>query len=133
MLMLTFITISICLFLIFVTGWTLTTYFVKKDSQKVIREELKNLLNICKKLLVSLKNLIGILAKNSLSSESNEANPIEENILEEDDQPLSVVQPIKEIEAQSLEVENEEDDDTALSAFSPKVVEVINEEEEKVA
>ena len=131
--MLTFIMVLICLLFISLTGWTLTTYFVKKDSQKVIREELKNLLNICKKLLVSLKNLIGILANNSLSSESNEANPIEENILEEDDQPLSVVQPIKEIEAQSLEVENEEDDDTALSAFSPKVVEVINEEEEKVA
>ena len=84
-------------------------------------------------MLVSLKNLIGILANNSLSSESNEANPIEENILEEDDQSLSVVQPIKEIEAQSLEVEKEEDDDTALSAFSQKVVEVINEEEEKIA
>ena len=125
--------VSICLLFISLTGWTLTTYFVKKDSQKVIREELKNLLNICKKLLVSLKNLIGILANNSLSSESNEANAIEENILEEDEKPLSVVQPIKEIEAQSLEVENEEDDDTALSAFSPKVVEVINEEEEKVA
>ena len=131
--MLNLITISIGLFLIILTGWTLTTYFVKKDSQKLIREELKNLLNICKKLLVSLKNLIGILANNSLSSESNEAKPIEENILEADDQPLSVVQPIKEIEAESLEVEDEEDDDTALSAFSPKVVEVINEEEEKVA
>ena len=131
--MLTLILVSICLLFISLTGWTLTTYFVQKDSQQLIREELKNLLNICKKLLVSLKNLIGILANNSLSSESNEAKPIEENILEADDQPLSVVQPIKEIEAQSLEVENEEDDDTALSAFSPKVVEVINEEEEKVA
>ena len=131
--MLTLILVSICLLFIGLTGWTLTTYFVKKDSQKLIREELKNLLNICKKLFVSLKNLIEILANNSLSSELNAANPIEENILEENDQPLSVVQPIKEIEAQSLEVENEEDDDTALSAFSPKVVEVINEEEEKVA
>ena len=131
--MLTIVTVSISLFFIVLTGWTLTTYFVKKDSQKVLREELKNLLNIGKKLLVSLKNLIGILANNSLSSESNEANAIEENILEEDQKPLSVVQPIKEIKDQSVKVRQNEDDDDALSSFSPEVVEVINEEEKKVA
>ena len=56
-----------------------------------------------------------------------------ENVVNEDDQPLSLVQPVKEIEAPSLEVAHEEDDDTALSSFSPEVIEVINEEEEKVA
>ena len=131
--MLTLITISIGLFFIILTGWTLTTYFVKKDSQKFIREELTNLFDICQKLFVSLKNLIGILASNSLSSESSEATHIEESELNKDDQPLNLVQPVQEIEAPSLEVEYEEGDDTALSSFSPEVVAVINDEEEKVA
>ena len=127
------ISISICLFFIILTGWTLTTYFVKEHSQQLISEELKNLFDICKKLFLSLKKLIGILASHSLSSETIGSNPVEKNVLDENNQPLSLVQPIKEIEEPSLEVEDEKDDDTALSSFSPEVIEVINEEEEKVA
>ena len=124
---------SISLFLIILTGWTVTTYFLKKDSQKLIRAELTNLFDICQKFFVSLKNLIEILASNSLSSQSNEANPGEETVLNENEQPLNLVQPVKEITAPSLEVAHEKDDDAALSSFSPEVIEVINEEEEKVA
>ena len=132
--MLSLITVSIGLFFIILTGWTLTTYFLKEDSQKFIREELTNLWDICEKFFISIKNLIGILASNSLSSESSEANPVEENLLNKDEQPLNLVQTVKEIEAPSLEIADEEqDDDTALSSFSPEVVEVINDEEEKVA
>ena len=82
---------------------------------------------------MSLQNLIEILASNSLSLESREANPVEENVLNEDEQPLNLIQPVQEIKAPSLEVAHEDDDDTALSSFSPEVVELINEEEEKVA
>ena len=132
--MLSLIKVSIGLFFIILTGWTLTTYFLKEDSQKFIREELTNLWDICEKFFISIKNLIGILASNSLSSESSEANPVEENLLNKDEQPLNLVQTVKEIEAPSLEIADEEqDDDTALSSFSPEVVEVINQEEEKVA
>ena len=131
--MLTLITISICLFLIFVTGWTLTTYFIKKDSQNLIRKELKNLFNVCKMLVISLKTLIEILASSSFSSESEEVNAVETTISDEDEQLLSLVHPVQKIESASLEVVQEEDDDTALSSFSPEVVDVINEEEEKVA
>ena len=131
--MLTLITISICLFLIFVTGWTLTTYFIKKDSQNLIRKELKNLFDVCKMLVISLKTLIEILASSSFSSESEEANAVETTISDEDEQLLSLVHPVQKIESASLEVVQEEDDDTALSSFSPEVVDVINEEEEKVA
>ena len=76
-----------------------------------------------------------ILTSQSLSSESNEANPVDKNVLDEDEQTLSLVQPVKEIKAESLEVTNEEeeDDDIAISSFSAEVIEVINEEEEKVA
>ena len=133
MLMLTFITISICLFLIFVTGWTLTTYFVKKDSQKLIRKELKNLFDICKMLFISLKTLVEILASSSISSESEEVNAVKQNIPDQDEQLLNLVQPVQEIESGLLEVVHEKDVDTALSSFSPEVVDVINEEEEKVA
>ena len=131
--MLTSIPVSICILFILLTGWTLTTYLIKENSQTFIREELKNLFNICKKFFMSLQNLIGILASNSLSFESREANPVEENVLDEDEQPLNLIQPVQEIKAPSLEVAHEDDDDTALSSFSLEVVELINEEEEKVA
>ena len=130
--MLTLITISICLFCILLTGWTLTTYFIKKDSQKFIVKELKKLFDICKEFFISLKTLIGILASHSLSSESSEESPVEKKELDKDDQPLTLVQPVQEIEARSLELTNEEDD-IAISSFSPEVIEVINEEEEKIA
>jgi|TARA_B100000902_G_scaffold308119_1_gene297201 hypothetical protein len=132
--MLTLVTVSIGLFLIILTGWTLTTYFSKKDSQDLIRKELTNLSDICKKFFGSLKNLIGILVSNSLSSEPNETNPVQNTVLTEDETLLNLVQPVKEIEATPLEVAHEDSDvDAALSSFSPEVVEVINQEEEKVA
>ena len=131
--MLTIVTVPISLFFIILTGWTLTTYFLKKESQEVIREELTTLFEICKKFFVALKNLIGVLVRNSFSSESNEKNPVQETVLIEDEQLLTVVRPVNEIEATSLQIENAENDDAALSSFSPEVVEVINEEEEKVA
>tara|TARA_Y100001968_G_scaffold4051_1_gene3557 strand:+ start:347 stop:742 length:396 start_codon:yes stop_codon:yes gene_type:complete len=128
--MLKVFTLSICLFFIFLTGWTLTAYLVKKNSQKLIREELKNLFDISKKLFVSLKNLIGILSNDSLSTYFIEANATEEKGIEKDEEIIRPVQP-KSFE---LAYEDEDEgDDTALSSFSPQVVEVINEEEEKVA
>ena len=132
--MLNLVTVSIGLFLIILTGWTLTTYFSKKDSQDLIRKELTNLSDICKKFFGSLKNLIGILVSNSLSSEPKETNPVQNTELTEDETLLNLVQPVKEIEATPLEVAHEDSDvDAALSSFSPEVVEVINQEEEKVA
>ena len=132
--MLNLITISISLFLIILTGWTVTTYFIKKDSQEVIKEELTNLFHICKKFFLSLKNLIGILTSNSLSPEERGITSMEEAVSKKDEQLLNVVQPINEIKEKSEEVKHDDDDgDDALSSFSPEVVEVINEEEEKVA
>ena len=132
--MLNLITISISLFLIILTGWTVTTYFIKKDSQEVIKEELTNLFDIGKKLFLSLKNLIGILTSNSLSPEERDITSMEEAVSNKDEHLLNVVQPINEIKEKSEEVKHDDDDgDDALSSFSPEVVEVINEEEEKVA
>ena len=131
--MLSLITISICLFFIVLTVWTASAYFIKKNSQKLIREEIRNLFNICKQFFVSLINLIGVLKSNSISSEYIEGDQVENNIIDEEEQLLSLIQPIKDIETPSLDIENDEDIDTVLSSFSPEVVEVINEEEEKVA
>ncbi len=127
--MLNLITISIGLFLIILTGWTVTTYFIKKDSQELIREELSNLFEISKKFFIALKNLIAILTSTSLSPEERETTPVKETESKKDEPLLNVVQPINEIKEQSVEL----DYDDALSSFSPEVVEVINEEEEKVA
>ena len=127
--MFTLITLSVSLAFIGLTGWTITTYLVKEDSQKFIKEELESLFDICKMFFVSLKGLIGVLAKFSFPSDSSEASPAELNGL--DEQPLRFVQPVKTIEA--VEVPVKEDEDTALSSFSPELIEVIAEEEEKVA
>ena len=132
--MLTFFTLSIFLFLIFLTGWTVTTYLVKKNSQKLIRVELKNLFDISKNFFVSLKSLIVILSSDSLSNYFNEANTNKEKGIEQDEQIIRPVQPMQKIVSKSFELEDEEEEnDTAISSFSPQVVEVINEEEEKVA
>lgn len=131
--MLNLITMSIFLFLIVLTGWTLTTYFVFMDAQKSIREELQNLFNICKMFVKSLKSLIGILVSNSRSSESDKANTIENNMSNESKQLLSLVEPDQEMVAKSLEVVDDENNDRALASFSPEVIEVINAEEEKIA
>ena len=131
--MLTLITISFSLFVILLTGWTVTTYFIQKDSQQFIFKELRNLLNICTQFFISLKNLIIILTKFLPSSESKETSSVEKQEVDKDEEPLSLVQPIQDIENQSFELTNEEDDDIAIASFSPQVIEVINEEEEKVA
>ncbi len=130
--MFTLITASLSLCLLALTGWTITTYFVREDSQKGIKDELKNMLNISKMFFISIKNLILILAKQSFSSDSSKTNPPKANELNEN--PLSsLVEISKELESPSLKVSVQEDDDTALSSFSPEVIEVIKEEEEKVA
>ena len=135
--MFTFVTVSFSLLIVFLSGWTITTYFVKEDSQQVIKKELKNLYNICKMFFISIKNLIEILGRNSFSSYSSEiitseTTTAEARELEED--PLSLFKPVKEVESSlSLDVQLEEDKDIALSSFSPKVIEVIEEEEDKVA
>ena len=134
--MITLITVSICLSLILLAGWTVTTYFVKKDSQSLIKEEIKNLFDISKNFLLSLKTLIEVLSSNSLISNAIEPSPVEQNVKEEEEEEeekqLRVVQQDQGIDPLS-EVSLDEDEDTLLSSFSPEVVEVIKEEEEKVA
>ena len=119
------------LFFISLTGWTITTYVMKKNSRKLIQEELKNLFDIFKMLFVSIKNLTQILAKNSFLSDENETKSSTQN--KSNECKLSLVETVEEIESSPLKVQIEEDDDTALSSFSPEVVAVITEEEEKVA
>ena len=131
--MLNFIMVSISLFLLVLTGWTLTTYLVKQDSQELIQEEIKNLFDICKKFFISLKNLIAILAANPVANDSIEEDSTKTSLLDKNEQSLRLVQPVKEVEASTLERTQQEDDDTALSSFSPEVIEVINEEEERIA
>ena len=129
--MFTLIKASFSIFFIGLTGWTVTTYLVKEGSQKFIKEELKNLFDTCKMLFVSTRTLIGVLAKHSFSSESANATPTESK--ESDDQLLKIVQPFEGIESPSVEDPVKEDEDTALSSFSPELIAVINDEEDKIA
>ena len=129
--MFTLITVSFSLLFVALTVWTIITYFIKKDSQQIIKKEISNLFDISKMFFISLRRLIEILAKNSYSTESTETNTVELNKL--DDNQLSLVQSVKESDPESLKVSLEDDDDIALSSFSPEVIEVIEEEEKKVA
>ncbi len=131
--MFTLATISIFLVFIGLVGWTLGTYFLKKDSREVITAELKTLFDICKKFFISLINLVKILTTNSVVSVSDQSSIIEKTLLNDGEKALSLVKPVKEIERPNIEITQEEEDDTALSSFSQEVIEVINEEEEKVA
>ena len=126
-------------FLVFIglAGWTIATYLVKEDAKTFIKEELMNLLDLFKMFFVSLKSLIEVLAKYSFSSDSIEGTPIEQSPVESgglQQQPLQVVDPIEAVETTgTIPSTKGVEEDTALSAFSPELVEVITEEEEKVA
>ena len=71
--MLNVITVLFSLFFFGLTGWTLTTFVTKDDSQKDIKEELEDIFEITKRLLLSIKSLIQILTKASFSSSSDKA------------------------------------------------------------
>ena len=79
--MLNVITVFFSLFIFCLSGWTLTTFVTKDDSQKVIKEELENIFEITKRLLLSIKSLIQILTKASFSSNSDKATGVDEQLL----------------------------------------------------
>ena len=79
--MLNVITVFFSLFIFGLAGWTLTTFVTKDDSQKVIKEELENIFEITKRLLLSIKSLIQILTKASFSSNSDKATGVDEQLL----------------------------------------------------
>ena len=121
------IVVLFSLALVGLTGWTVTTYFLKEGSKKSISEELTNLLDICKMFFESLKSLTGTLIKFSISTGS-----IEQKTL--DEQPLKAVDLVEQIETTGMVPSMEEvEEDSALSSFSPELLEAITEEEEKVA
>ena len=138
--MFTLLTVSFSLLFITLAGLTLTTYLIREDSRKFIKEELKNLFDICKMLSLSLKSLAEVLVKYSFSSKSEEATTakskkLDEQLLQlvEPVQPVQPVEAVEAVEAPSFELPVQEDEDIAMSSFSPELIEVITEEEEKIA
>ncbi len=129
--MFTLITLSFSLLFVALTGWAIITFYTNKNSQQIIKKEISNLFDISKMFFNSLRSLIEVLAKASYTTESTETNTVELNKI--DDNKLSLVQSVKESDPEPLRVSLEDDYDTALSSFSPEVIDVIEEEEEKVA
>ncbi len=128
----TLILVSVSLFCFGLAGWTMATYLVKDDSKKFIQEELINLLDLGKRFFVSLKSLIEVLIKYSFSSDPIEEITAESSELKE--QSLKIVDPIEAVESTgTIPSMKMVEEDTELSSFSPELVEVITEEEEKVA
>ncbi len=132
LIMSTLIVVSFSMIVVGLTGWTIATYLIKEDSKKFIKEELANLLDICKLFFSSLKSLIVILAKYSSSSELIETTPNES--CELNTNPSEVFDIIEAVEKTSAIPSDEKtEEDPMLSSFSPEVIKVITEEEEKVA
>ncbi len=79
--MFTVITVFFSLFIVGLAGWTLTIFVTKDDSQKFIKEELSNMFEITKMLLLSIKSLIQILTTAAFSSKSDESTGVDEQLL----------------------------------------------------
>ena len=62
-------------------GWTIATLLTKKESEKLIKEELGNMFAITKMLLVSINSLIKLLINSSFPSGSDESKGIDEQLL----------------------------------------------------
>ncbi len=92
--MFTLVTLLSSIFFIGLTGWTITTYLTKEDSQKLIQEELGNLFEITKMFFVSVKSLIQLLSKASFPSNSDESTSSDSTGI--DDQLLKFVPPMAE-------------------------------------
>ncbi len=79
--MLNFFSVIFPLLFVGLAGWTFTTYLTKKDSQKHIKDELSNMLELAKMFFVSIKNLFQLLIKASFSSNSDELTEIDDQLL----------------------------------------------------
>ena len=64
-------------------GWTTSAFLSKGKHQSEIKEELNNLLNSFKLFFGSLKNLIYLLIKDSISSAANgDLEIVKDNVIE---------------------------------------------------
>ncbi len=79
--MFTLFSLVVSLFVLSLIVWTIATLVTKKEFEKLIREELRNMFEITRMLLVSVKSLIQLLIKSSFPSKSNESNGIDEQLL----------------------------------------------------
>ena len=79
--MLTFFNVVFLLCAIGLTGWTVTTYLVKENSQKLIKEELTNIFEISKMFFSSIKSLVLLLGKASFPTNSDALTEIDDQLL----------------------------------------------------
>ena len=79
--MFTLLTFASVLFVFALIGWTIAILLTKKESEKLIKEELGNMFEITKMLLVSINSLIKLLINCSFPSGSDESKGIDEQLL----------------------------------------------------
>lgn len=81
-----------------------------------------------------MQSLIAALVKYSFSSDTRDVSDLTPSGSKEaEGDPLKVVQPGEDIDPLLFEVSANEEEDAALSSFSPELIEFITEEEEKIA
>ena len=79
--MFTLLVLTSLLFIFILIGWTISILLGKKESEKLIKEELGNMFEITKMLLLSIISLIKLLIKSSFSSDSSQSKGIDEQLL----------------------------------------------------
>ncbi len=80
--MIVFFNVAFLSLMIILIGWTIITYFMKEDSQKLIKQEIGNMFEITQMFLVSMKSLIQLLIKASFNSNlSDESKEIDDQLL----------------------------------------------------
>ena len=73
LIMFTVFAVGFSLFIVALTGLTIATLVTKKESEKLIKEELGNMFEITKMLLLSIKNLVRLLIKTSCTLNLDES------------------------------------------------------------
>ena len=79
--MFTLLTFASVLFVFALIGWTIAILLTREESKKLIKEELGNMFEITKMLLVSINSLIKILINSSFPSGSDKSKGIDEQLL----------------------------------------------------
>ena len=117
-----------------IAAWTTVILRKKGENHQQIKEMLKEGLSNAQRLAGNLGSLIVLLVKDTLKNkhietpeEVTKSNPIANDL----SSPDAVIS--ESDYASTIASISEKDDDEAISGFSPEVINIIREEEEKAA
>ena len=122
------------LIVISISSWTAFVLIKGGKGDSEIRQTLKDILSGLQTTIMHFVKLIRLLTKISLQTISDSKEKNEPAAKESNDQVLEtkINEKKNKNDLMASEIE-EEEEDLAISNFTPEVIDLINEEEEKVA